>query len=194
MAPESYSAFIRTVRILLPVTALMLLATLFLLARAPTGETTIPYAEVEAIAREQRLSTPTFSGVTTDGTRVTAGAGSLRPEDGGFVAEDLSARMQTTDGATVSVSAGTGTLDPERSTVRMTGLTRIQTSTGYRMETGALSADLTAGTLDTDGALEIQAPFGKLIAGRLSVTDGNDAQGQSLVFHDGVHLLYQPRD
>ena len=58
-------------------------------------------------------------------------------------------------------------MDGRAQVVVLTGLgSRLETSTGYAMETRGLTADLAAGTLQTDGALEVRAPYGSLTAGR----------------------------
>ena len=58
VADNTYSRVVGWLKILLPLGALALLSTLFLFARgiAPVGE--IPYAELEEIAREARISDP----------------------------------------------------------------------------------------------------------------------------------------
>src|SRR5687768_1056659 len=58
-------------KVLLPLGALGLLSTVFLLAREPLGVIDIPYAELEEIAREPRIDRPRLAGVAPDGTTVT---------------------------------------------------------------------------------------------------------------------------
>uniref|UniRef100_A0AAN0MF35 Uncharacterized protein n=1 Tax=Yoonia rhodophyticola TaxID=3137370 RepID=A0AAN0MF35_9RHOB len=54
--------------------ALGLLSTLFLLARAPAEPPDISFAEIEAMARDQRITAPRFSGVTDDGSVISIAA------------------------------------------------------------------------------------------------------------------------
>ncbi|PIE09205.1 MAG: hypothetical protein CSA72_13970 [Rhodobacterales bacterium] len=192
MAPSVYSRFVRWAQILLPLAALALLATLFLFARAPGDPTEIPYAEVEAIARSERLSKPSFSGVTAGGDTVTASAREVRPEGEGARADGLSVRIETPTGATVDLSAGQGQFDAAAGSARLEGLARVESSTGYQMETGALSADLKTGRVVSDGDLEVRAPYGRVTAGQLVIEPSDDG-AQTLVFRNGVHLLYQPQ-
>jgi lipopolysaccharide export system protein LptC len=70
----------------------------------------------------------------------------------------------------------------------------LETSNGYTMETNGLVADLDAGTVTFDGALEVRAPFGAITAGRVTFqTDAGDL-GQQMRFTDGVRLIYTPID
>jgi lipopolysaccharide export system protein LptC len=192
-----YSRFVRAMKIVLPLTALGLLSTMFLFAGSdgPTGD--IPYAEIAEIAQDARISDPRFAGVAADGSVIEVTADRITPEPetpDAFRVFDIRASVTDTAGATVNVSAGEGSLNGRTRLVTMTGLARLDTSTGYQMETTGLTADLAAGTLITDGALEVRAPFGALTAGRLAVSAAVDGGGQRLVFTDGVRLLYDPQE
>lgn len=194
MGGGAYSRLIRLAQIVLPLAALSLLAVLFLIARAPSGEAEIPYADVEAIAREQRLTLPTFSGVTGGGEVVTASARLARPEgDGGARVTTLTATIRSPSGVVVEIDAGEASLDAGSGIARATGLARVRSSTGYRMETRGLVTDLETGRVTSQGAVEIRAPFGRVTAQAMAVEPATDSMGQRLVFSGGVHLLYQPQ-
>lgn len=192
-AGGAYSQLIRLAQILLPLTALSILATLFLLANNPSEEGEIPYADVEAIARENRLSRPSYSGVTRGGETVTARARVAQPEGEGAVADHLGARIETASGEIVDIAAGAGHFSPETGAVRFTGLARVESSTGYRMETGGLTLTLDTGHAISDGTVEIRAPFGRVEAGQMEIIPGADGKAQRLVFQNGVRLLYKPK-
>lgn len=191
-----YSQFVAWSKILLPLAALALLSTLFLFSRGPvTGDGDIPFADIEEIARDQRISAPRFAGVATDGSVVTVTAESARPgsADGGLDITRPEARIQTTGGAVVEFRAGAGTIDPSGRHARLSGLARIETSTGYEMETTGLSADLEQGRIESDGALEARAPFGELTAGKLVIETPEGADSQLILFNEGVRLVYRPQ-
>ncbi|KPP89128.1 MAG: lipopolysaccharide export system permease component LptC [Rhodobacteraceae bacterium HLUCCA08] len=192
-ADNAYSRVIGILKVVLPLTALALLATLFLFARAPVGEGDIPFAEIEDIARESRLTQARISGVTDDGAVFTLSARGARPANGAVTVDGIEARIDATDGTGIEITAGMGTLDTDSQVARLTGLARLETSSGYQMETAGLIADLATGTVTSDGALEIQAPYGTLTAGRVTVETNADGAGARMVFNDGVRLIYQPQ-
>ncbi len=191
-----YSQFVNWSKILLPLAALGLLSTLFLFAKRPNTGDSIPYAEIQEIARDPRLTHPQFSGMATDGSVISIAAESAVP-DSAIPAlttiNKLSARIDAVDGSHIEISAGMGTIDTATRTATMTELTRLQSSTGYVMETTGLTADLDAGRIESTGPLEVRAPYGQLTAGHLLIETPAGATSQQMVFNKGVRLIYQPQ-
>ena len=195
VANNFHSQLVGWLKILLPLAALMLLSTLFLFARNPGTSTDIPFAEIDAAAAEQRIAAPRFSGLTTTGDTLQISADSARPDaDGGSVVTIDRPRLSldATDGTTLRVTAGSGTVDTTTRQAQLGGLARLETSSGYVMETKGLRADLATGTVTSDGALEVQAPFGQLQAGQVTFQAGNGDTGQQMNFTGGVKLVYTP--
>lgn len=190
MDGSGYTRFVNLAKILLPLVALMLLSTLFLLSRAPDGQPDIPYAELEAIARRQGISNPDVALVTADGIRVVAGARSVNLDDSAARANDLRLTLTTPAGAVTRITSEVGEVSGDLRTARLEGLARIDTSGGFSMETVGLSVDLDQARVTSDGALALRAPFGEVTAGRLRIEPSGD--GQRLLFHNGVRLLYTP--
>lgn len=191
-----YSVFVGWMKVLLPLAALALLSTIFLLARGSTTVQTIPYAELAALAREQGMTNPNLAGVTADGSAVSITAAALRPAPDAADAFSIIAPvlvLDATDGSRVEVSAGQGEIDGRRKLMTLTGLVRLGTSSGYMMETSGIAADLGSGVISSLGPLEVQAPFGTLTAGKVVVMTSPDGLGQQMVFNGGVRLLYQPQ-
>lgn len=188
-----YSHFVGFLKITLPLAALALMSTVFLFARAPTQDSTIPYAEIEEIAREPRLSGAQLSGVADDGSIIELTARTTRPDGNMISAEALAAVIDTADGTRIDIRSGQGVIDETARTVRLTGLARMETSNGYNMETSGFTADLASGRITSDGALEIQAPFGSLTAGQLVIETPEGATNQVMLFQNGVRLVYTPQ-
>jgi len=182
-------------KIILPIGAIALLSTLFMFARSTTNTGDIPFAELDALAREQQISAPQFSGVTTDGAIVELTAETAKPEQGSLDAIWITQprlTMNAVDGMQMTIIAGAGELDNSAQEARLTGLARLETSTGYIMETGGLIAELKTGVIKSTGPLAIRAPFGMIDAGRVSITVAHDGTGQQMRFTDGVKLVYTP--
>lgn len=191
--PDRHSRIVGWLKILLPLTALALLSTLFLFARQTGAPPVVDPAELDRIASEQRLNAPRLSGVTDDGTEVQISATAARPEgDDRLIIADPRMVALTPTGNQITIVADEAAIDQTAQEARFTGLARLDTSTGYMMETTGLVADLEGGTVTSLGPLEILAPFGTLTAGKVSVATGSGDIGYALDFTEGVTMLYQP--
>ncbi len=188
------SRVIGWLKILLPLAALALLSTLFLFAQDPGETPAIPFAELDRLAREQRITAPRFSGVADDGSVIAITAQSAKPEaDDGLTILAPQLSLNAPDGTRLTIKAGSGSLDSLTQTAELAGLARLETSSGYLMETQALTADLTTGQITSAGPLEIQAPYGSITAGLVTILASTDGTGQRMDFTNGVRLLYDPK-
>lgn len=188
-----YSQFVGFLKVTLPLAALILMSTVFLFARAPSPETTIPYAEIQEIAREPGLSGAQFSGVADDGSVISLTARNTRPVGDIITADTLLAGIDTVDGTRIDISAGTGEINNSAQTAYLTGLARMVTSSGYEMETAGFTANFSTGRIVSEGALEVQAPFGALTAGNLVIETPEGTDEQVMLFQNGVRLVYTPQ-
>lgn len=195
-APDNFhSQLVGWSKIILPLCALGLLSTLFLFSRSKNDTSEIPFADIEALAQEQRINAPRFSGVADDGSviAISAQSAKLNPE----ALERLNVSMlklvvNASDGSVLRVTAVEGEVDSDAKVAQLKGLARLETSNGYSMETNGLTANFETGIVASDGALEVHAPFGKIIAGRVTFQSADDNSGQQMLFTDGVRLVYTP--
>ncbi|MBK5932911.1 lipopolysaccharide export system protein LptC [Rhodovulum imhoffii] len=194
---NTYSRFVALAKILLPLAALALLSTLFLLPGIGKDSGGLPYAqvEIEDLARRPRISDPSYAGVTTDGTEISLSAETARPRSGAAqsTAESLAVRLDLPDGSHVTVTAPSGVLDPAAGRAVLKGGVRVTTSTGYLLRTEMLENDLTRTALWADVRVSGEGPAGRLEAGAMELTRSEDA-GYVLVFKRGVKLVYDPQD
>ena len=190
---ENYSQLVGFLKVSLPLCALALMSTVFLFARAPSQESAIPYAELEEIAQESRLTGAHLSGVAQDGSVIEINARSASPQNDIISVETMTALIESLDGTRTNISAGAGEIDNAARTATLTGLARIQTSNGFNMETAGVTTDLNSGRIITNGPLEVQAPFGLLTAGQLIIETPDNATGQVMIFQNGVRLIYDPK-
>ena len=196
---NTYSRVVAWLKVLLPLVALVLLSTMFLISRTIDPSQAIPFAnvDVEGLIREQRISGPSFSGVTKDGAALSFQAETARPlpeGQNGLSAEILTARIETPDGAQVDIQAATARVDGATRELSLSGGVLVETSTDYRIEAQGLVAQLDRAELTSDGAVNAAGPLGTLDAGtmRIAPVDG-DASTYLLVFKDGVKLVYVPK-
>ncbi len=192
-----HTTIVGWLKILLPLGALGLLSTLFLFSRHTGEPPEIPFAEIEAIARDQRLTLPKFSGVADDGSIIAIAARQARPDaiDREKVdIEDISAQITRPNGGLINITATNGEVDSAANLARFIGLARLTTSTGYEMETNGLIAELDTGVVTSNGLLEIHAPFGELTAGQVTFQVAGEDTGQQMLFSQGVRLIYEPQE
>lgn len=195
---NAYSRLVAGLKVLLPLAALGVLATLFLFQRHIDPSRAIPFAtvDVEALARDAAIGAPTYAGVTEDGTAVTLTAVTARPDPADprrLTAQGIVAVLESTDGARTDVTAAAGRIDGPGNILELTGGVEIATSTGYRLRTERLAAALDRTHIRSETSVLAEGPPGRIAAGGMELTENPDMPGYQLVFTGGVKLLYDPR-
>ncbi len=193
---DSYSRFIGWLKIVLPLVALVILSLLFLISRKLDPEAAIPYADVDVnqLIREQRVTAPTFSGVTRDGAALNLSASVVRPDQDApqrVDADEIDGRLDMPNGSFATFRSGTGIIDAGADRAVMQGGVSFQTSTGYTVGTPGLIARLDRTDIASDGKVTATGPAGTLTAGSMRLTQ-DQSGNYLLVFNDGVRLVYEP--
>lgn len=197
MARMSYSALVRGLTVVLPMVALALLATLFLVARGTPEDSELPYIEDlrgRTAGTTDAMRTPFFSGSTEAGDAVTVRADLVVPdvsEPGSARAEGLRADIRFVDGSSLRVDADTGRYVGDSSRLHLDGNVVLRSSTGHNVFTGALVADLGRGEATSPGAVRVTGPQSTLEAGAMALRRQADDTFE-LVFTNRVKLVYQP--
>lgn len=197
MADNLHSTVVAWLKVILPLAALGILSTLFLVARTIDPEDALPFAEVdiEDRLREPRLTMPTWAGVTEDGAALSVTADEARPgagPDSPAQAQRIAAQLDMPDGGTAQVRAASGSLDTEAGLLSLAGNVVVSTSDGYRIETEAMTARLDRTRLESAAAVTAEGPLGRLAAGSMEMTRAEGEPGYLLRFAGGVKLVYQP--
>ena len=194
-----HSRLVFWLKILLPLGALAILSTLFMVSHTIRPEDAIPYADVDIadLMKEPRLTHPNFAGMTSDGAALTLTAQEARLDsaDGsGYGAIlGLAGLLETPDGARTELAAKAARLDGTgRQMVLSEGVT-ISNSTGYRIETRQITVALDRTSLDSDGPIKATGPVGSIEAGalHLGLAEGKPDK-YVLVFKSGVRMIYLP--
>jgi lipopolysaccharide export system protein LptC len=197
-ADNAWSRWVVLLKIILPLIALGLLASIFLLSRRIDPTDTLPFTQVDVAdrAREPRLTTPAFSGVASDGSKVTLNASDMRPNltrPGSGTATDLRARMVSLTGEITEVVADHGWIDTEAGTYELTGAVRADLSSGYSIAAPKMTGSLNASSLDATGPVTATAPVGRITADAMQILSDPASPGTYLVvFNGSVRLIYQP--
>jgi len=192
-----YSRFVLWAKIAFPLVALGLLSTMFLFSRTLDPSDAIPFADidVEKIAREQQLTTPRFSGTTSDGSAITIDAESALPsltDPRRLTIDKVVARIETQTGPSYGIIAQSAIYDGSAELLDLEGDVRISTSTGYRLETEKLVTNLAATGVSAPDFVTGRGPAGLLEAGSMELTTNGETQ--VLVFKNGVKLIYDPKE
>lgn len=192
-----YSTTIAWAKVALPLIALALLSTLFLLSRTPDPEDALPFAQVDVdqLVREQRLSRPRFAGTLDDGREVTLVADSAAAavqDPNTILLTAVESRLSLSGGVALLLSADRGDLELARQMVALDGSVTAIVTTGYRMSTERLTVSLDSMRLTAPEAIVLTGPGLTLEAGAMTLTGADGAS--FLSFTAGVRLLYQPQE
>lgn len=196
MTDSFHSRLVTFFKITLPLAALALLSTLFLLSRTIDPDAAIPYAEADLAerAREPRVTAPTWSGVTSDGSALTITATEVRPGTGaqGTTARQLRAVLDMPGGGTADLTARDGEIDDAARELRVSGDVVITTTTGWRVETDRLVSALDRTRMASPGPVAASGPAGDLTAGSMLLSPASRPGDYALHFYRGVRLVYLP--
>jgi lipopolysaccharide export system protein LptC len=194
---DTHTRVVGWLKVALPLSALAILSTLFLVARRIDPEDALPYAEVdvEDLAREPRMTAPTYAGTTSDGAALTLSADEARPaaEGAPAAAAGLRLALDTPDGAKTELLAGSAVMNAETREVLLSGGVTVTTSSGYRLETAEMAARLDRTGLESRSEVTATGPGGDIRADRMELSQDIRTSGAYvLVFKGAVRLVYQP--
>ncbi|WP_322867325.1 LPS export ABC transporter periplasmic protein LptC [Aquicoccus sp. G2-2] len=198
---DTYSRVVAWLKILLPLLALGLLATLFLFSRSIDPTSTIPFTTIDLTerARDEQVTNPQFAGATTKGDLIAFRAAKARPDPDDAsraLATALDARIDLKSGNTITFSADHGSVDQQKDRAELDGNVVIKSSTGYRVTTKKLISGMKEIHAETPGPVNGEGPPGSFTAGRMLLTDhaaeGVPESDVHLLFTDGVKLIYDP--
>jgi lipopolysaccharide export system protein LptC len=184
-------------KVLLPLAALAILSTLFMVAETLDPEKAIPFAQVDVdrILREQGVSRPTFGTVTETGAQISLAADAVRPVlgvDARFRGTELVSVIVLESGTRIDIAAREGLIDVAARESVLRGGARLSTSDGYVITTDQIIARYDIVHAEAPGEVTAQGPAGEIVAGSLLLTDQGDGKSARLVFNNGVRLIYRP--
>ncbi|MEL6232927.1 MAG: hypothetical protein AAFR46_00835 [Pseudomonadota bacterium] len=197
-----YSRAVRILRILLPLGALALLSSIFLITRDtfPAG-VRFTAADVEAFESGLRLTEPRFTGTTDAGEPFMLRADWAlpdAPDPSEIELAGIEAEIHLADGRQARLVAARGVLRPKAQTVALEGEVAIRTSDGYTAMAPRAVADLRARILTVPEPLIAEGPLGRIEAGRLVMRRPSAAEQPAaeevIVFEDKVRVIYTPAE
>jgi lipopolysaccharide export system protein LptC len=191
------SRVINWLKILLPLAALALLSTVFLLSRTldPTNSIPTSRADLESRTGSQQISGPSFAGKTDEGHLVAfvATNASLDPDQSDrVIAQTMAAQIDMVDGGLINITSDTGTVEDLAGLAILQGDVVLTSSTGYRIETELLTTRMREIAAESGGAITGNGPPGQIDAGKMMMTSDAETGDIHLLFTNGVKLIYDP--
>ena len=194
---DRYSRMIAFLKVLLPLMALALLSTLFLLSQNTEPMASIPFAEAEVNERmrDQQITGPFFSGSTEQGDQISFSAGKIGVADGNgrVTANDISAQIDLSSGARLVFFAELGEVDIANDTSILSGKVLITTSTGYKINSERLVSAMTSLNMESPDKIIAEGPLGTFSAGSMRLTLSEKTKFTQMIFTNAVKLIYDPK-
>jgi lipopolysaccharide export system protein LptC len=194
---NAYSRLVGTLKVVLPIIALGILSTLFLLSEPPDPERALPFADVDVVqlAREQRLTEPQYAGVLGNGREITLVADAAVPDferTNVIVTDNVTGQIALADQQTLHFDARAGTIDVARRVADLSGDVIAEVTQGYRLFSDAVELQLGEFGMISPGDVVIVGDGLTLTAGAMDL-QGPD--GEAVVsFTGGVRVLYEAED
>ncbi|MEE4189011.1 MAG: hypothetical protein V2I76_11270 [Roseobacter sp.] len=199
MNGDRYSRTVAWLKVSLPLIALAILSTLFLLSRAVDQPVAIPFADSEVQARlnNQQVTGPYFSSVSANGDKIDFVADTVtaaRDSVGTNEADNVDVLVEFSTGVEATLRAHHARISIADDRSRLTGDVEITTSRGYVLNTALLLVRMSSVDLNSPGPISGMTPVGPINAGTMHYfVDADTGEGQ-LVFTNGVKLLYLPEE
>lgn len=196
-AMDRHSRRVQIFKVLLPLTALALLSTLFLLSDSIDPQSTIPFAEGDAIERirDQQITGPVYSGTTEKGDEIMFTADTVTPGGPYSPAEAINPRaeMVLSGGNRIKLGAKSGHLSLTQQMATFVGDVVITTADGMKLTTHVLNTSIEKIAGSAPGYIEGHGPIGELSAGGMELGSQSDDGAIHVLFTGGVKLIYDPQ-
>jgi lipopolysaccharide export system protein LptC len=191
---DAWSRAVRYAKVLMPLGALAILSTLFLLSRKVDAVVDLSGYDPETL--KQTLADPRFAGVTDDGTSVEISARSANPipdKADHLSVDQISVAANLPDGSWVRTTATMAVIDLRDKLVTLNDAPEITTSTGYHITATQFEIGYGTTRFATSQTIRATGPAGLITADQLVLSDTGAADSDyKMVFTGHVHMIYEP--
>lgn len=194
-----YSRFITITKVVLPLIAIGLLGTVFLITNDDSLEGGFSFSQADLAALESgmRIDKPKIFGSNPNGDVYSFVADALLPDslDPSLVeAQRISGEITYQDGEVIQISAEKAEFLLDGNQIRLSGGMLAVLSDGSRIASDGLLAELDSGKLTSTGAITASGPLGDIQAGnfRVELVGEKDEEKQMIWFENGVMLSFKP--
>lgn len=183
---ERYSRFVRTMRIILPVSAFGIISLVigYSITGKPKVQIATTYQSREETAGYVSMTAPRFNGIDIDGRYYIVTADEAIRPAGPRDRIELSrvhAEVKEDGQARLALNADKGTVDADNSQLTFGPAVWVDLQDGFTLETDHAFADLGAGTIRGDTPVRGTSPFGTFSADRFEIT--RSSQSVRLIGH-----------
>ena len=198
MDDTTYSRVVAWAKVMLPLLALALLSTLFLVARTVDPAQNLPFADVDVdeIAREQRIGAPRYNTVTEEGAAIALSAKTASPDPDNaerLTGDIVQAQIDLPSGEVIHVNANAMELDYGAGTAALRDDVQITSDSGYKITTADLEIALDRTRIWSTHRTVLQGDVGEISANGFEMVEQSSATNTYvLVFKGDVKLLYTP--
>lgn len=198
---KSYSRAIKWAKLIMPVIAVLLLASVFIFGKEDalrSGTISID-ADTINLTTDQKITNPQFSGLTNLGDSFILKAIEAMPDSPSPEKIDLivpSLEFDALQGVGFKISSKNGSVNFIKQSAELNGNVYIDMTNGYKAISEKIQLNLKLGNLIAPNSVEASGPYGKIIAGSMELfKDFDNKTSQvsgNLNFSDGVTLIYLP--
>ncbi|MCT4611712.1 MAG: hypothetical protein N4A70_21165 [Pelagimonas sp.] len=188
-----YTKAVAWLKVLLPLLALVLLSTMFLLARDSKPSLDLTFLDVfdQNNNVQERLNAPIYSGVTSNGDELTMVAREAQPQGEGLTkAFEVRANLIFDSGENIVLTSPTALLREEEDSVLLDGGVRFDSSTGYILDTQTMTASTERTEAESHGPVHGFGPKGTLDAGKMEISPVGPDEDVQIIFTEGVRMVY----
>lgn len=192
-----HSRLVAVLKVALPLLALAIMSTLFLVSRKINPEDAIPYADVdiEDRLRDPKMTGAGLSGMTPDGSAISVTAAEAKADSaGGGSLQQIIGSIRTLDGKVSELAAAAMRVDAANHVIQLTNGAEFHDSSGYTVSADVLSVATDRTFVESIGPVSVEGPLGQLTADHMIFSSNSGKAGPYvLVFNGQVRLLYQPQ-
>ncbi len=193
---DRYSRMVQFLKVLLPLVAILMLSTVFLLSRSIETDVSVPFPQTEINDRlaDQVITQPDYRGITRKGedVHIKAIQAAKGPEGSVPTAAEFRGRLGLLNGGVITLDSNSGMIRPDKKTATFVGDVVITTTDGIQVTTDLLNTSLDEIRGDTPGQVNGTGPIGDFSAGRMTFGTEKKDGPVHIVFTDGVKLVYEP--
>lgn len=191
MQRDTYTRVVSTLKIVLPMIALGLLGTVFLITADDGFDTGFSFtqADFDALEEGNGLTNPRINAKTSRGDTFTLTAERISPQSGDvkvLIASNLSANLMSEQGRGAEVVAEVALLDLTKNVLVLSLGGNLVTSDGYDASVESLAVNIDTGTISGD-RIEAAGPLGDISADNFRITIDDD-ENQVLWFEKNVRV------
>lgn len=194
MNPAHYTRVVSTLKIVLPLVALGVLSTVFLITADDGFDPVFTFSEAdfEALEEGNGLTSPRVSGKTDNGEVFNLTADRVEPQSGNIqilIATNMVARIASESGKSVEITSEIALMDLTENMLHLSLGGQLATSDGYFAQIDSMLANLKTGEI-TGEMIRADGEIGDISADnfRIIVDSTDNAENQVLWFENNVKV------